>query len=569
MGIRRAAIGDTLRTLGDDGRALENARHAAARKGVTLFESMSSDANVDSAAVARALAHLSGLPLVETVDVTLIGPELVRPLPLGIARERGILPLYVADGQLVVGLADLGAMSFLDDLRVLLGHPVRPVIVPADVLKESLGKAYDRAASTAQAVLDDVDKEDAIDGGEGDLLLEDADLLDDPNEAPIIRFVNAVLTQAIKERASDIHIEPFEKDFVVRFRIDGELYQKVTPPYKLKNSIVSRIKIMAGLNIAEKRLPQDGRIRRRMAGREIDLRISTLPVRHGERVVMRILEKGEVFSLDKVGMEPHILELVRRLIRKPHGILLVCGPTGSGKSTTLYSAISEINEPNLNILTIEDPVEYELKGIGQVQVNSKIDLTFASALRSFLRQDPDVILVGEIRDRETAENAVQASLTGHLVFSTIHTNDAAGAFARLTEMGVEPFLVADALLGVLAQRLVRKLCPDCREIYVPTDAELNDLQLTRAQAPKAWKPVGCDKCHGLGYRGRIGIYEFMPTFEEVKSLVMQNADAGQIKKKAVELGMGTLRDDGIGKALRGVTSFDEVILATRDDRVEF
>ena len=307
-----------------------------------------------------------------------------------------------------------------------------------------------------------------------------------------------------------------------------------------------------------------------MGGREIDLRVSTVPVRHGERVVMRILEKGQVFSLDRVGMGGEILATFRKIIRLPHGILLVSGPTGSGKSTTLYSAIAEINEPDINILTIEDPVEYELKGIGQVQVNHKIDLTFASALRSFLRQDPDVILVGEIRDRETAENAVQASLTGHMVFSTIHTNDSATAFARLTDMGVEPFLVASSLAGVLAQRLVRRLCPECKGAYLPSEAELTDVGLPREVVAMhtVYKAVGCDACQHTGYRGRIGIYEFLPAWDEVKTLVIANADAGQIKRKAVELGMRTLREDGFDKVLAGFTSFDEILRATQEDTVE-
>lgn len=567
MGVRRAAHEDLVRNVTVDSQALEAAQLIAVKSNVPLRDAVVRTQGVDPMAVARALSHLSGLPLMATIDIDLIDIAVIRPLPLAIARDRGLLPLYVADQQLVVAMADLAALSTLDDLRVLLGHSVRPVIVPADVLQLTTQKAYDKASETAQAVLEGVDTED-LDGGEGDLNIE-VDLVEgDADDAPIIRFVNAVLSQAIKERASDIHMEPFEKEFVVRFRIDGELYERVRPPFKLRNAIVSRIKIMAGLNIAERRLPQDGRIRRRMAGREVDMRVSTLPVRHGERVVMRLLEKGEVFSLDRIGMEAETLETFRRLIRKPYGILLVSGPTGSGKSTTLYSAISEINEPNINILTIEDPVEYELKGIGQVQVNPKIDLTFASALRSFLRQDPDVILVGEIRDRETAANAVQASLTGHLVFSTIHTNDSAGAFARLTEMGVEPFLVASSLLGVLAQRLVRRLCPECREPYVPSDAELADLGLRRDQAPRAYRAVGCPACNMLGYRGRTGIHEFMPAYEEVKALVMKNADAGTIKRKAIECGMTSIREDGIKKALRGITSFDEVLMATRDDTVE-
>jgi general secretion pathway protein E len=412
-------------------------------------------------------------------------------------------------------------------------------------------------------VLGDVD--DEVEDAD-DLSLEDAELLDDPNQAPIIRFVNAVLSQAIKERASDIHIEPYEKDLLVRYRIDGVLKESLRPPYKFKNTIVARIKIMAGLNIAEKRLPQDGRIRRKMMGREIDLRVSTVPVRHGERVVMRILEKGKVFSLDKIGMQGTTLETFRKLIHRPHGILLVSGPTGSGKSTTLYSAITEINSPDLNILTIEDPVEYEVSGIGQVQVNHKINLTFASALRSFLRQDPDVILVGEIRDTETANNAVQASLTGHLVFSTIHTNDAAGAFARLVEMGVEPFLVASSLLGVVAQRLVRCLCQECKESYTPSDEELLDLSLTREDVPgQVYRANGCEECNMLGYSGRTAIHEFLSATEEVKRLVIANADAGRVKQAAIKAGMITLREAGVQKVLSGVTTFEEIRRVTAED----
>jgi general secretion pathway protein E len=295
-----------------------------------------------------------------------------------------------------------------------------------------------------------------------------------------------------------------------------------------------------------------------------------VPVRHGERVVMRLLEKGQVFNLDRIGMERDMLDVFRKIIQLPHGILLVSGPTGSGKSTTLYSAISEINEPDINILTIEDPVEYEVKGIGQVQVNHKIDLTFASALRAFLRQDPDVILVGEIRDRETAENAVQASLTGHMVFSTIHTNDAAGAFARLTDMGVEPFLVASSLAGVLAQRLVRRLCIECREPYDPSDAELADVGLprTRLAGKVVYRANGCPTCSGVGYRGRLGIYEFLPAWDDIKNLVIAKADAGQVKRRAVELGMSTLRDDGFLKVLAGLTTIDEVLRVTSSEMVE-
>jgi general secretion pathway protein E len=563
MAVRRVEVGESLRQLGVDERALANMRQVAEKQGIPVREAVRKADGMDPRVIARALSQLSGLPVVEDIDVGLLDVDLVRPLPINLAREQGILPLYVADNELVVGMSDLSALTTLDDLRVLLGYPVRPVLVPDNILQDAINRAYDKAAATAHAVLDVADEEVE---GEADLLLEEAELLDDPNQAPIIRFVNALLSQAIKERASDIHIEPYEKDLVVRYRIDGVLTETIRPSVKFKSTIVARVKIMAGLNIAEKRLPQDGRIRRKLGGREIDLRVSTVPVRHGERVVMRILEKGTVFSLDRIGMGGHTLESFRKLIQYPHGILLVAGPTGSGKSTTLYSAITEINSPDINILTIEDPVEYEVAGIGQVQVNDKIQLTFASALRSFLRQDPDVILVGEIRDRITAENAVQASLTGHLVFSTIHTNDAAGAFARLVDMGVEPFLVASSLLGVLAQRLVRKLCPHCKLAYVPSDAELEDVGLSREEvvAP-VYRAVGCDQCNKLGYMGRTGIYEFLTADDRLKPLIIGNSDAGTIKRKAVELGMHTLRDDGLQKVLQGVTSFDEVMRVTSED----
>jgi general secretion pathway protein E len=571
MAIRRPVLESGLSASGASGAsgdAFERARQVAEKQGIPLQRAAVRTPGVDRKAAARLLASMTGLPLVTELAGDQCDAELVRKLPLALAREKGVLPLYLSGEDLVVGVSDVHGLSALDDLRLLHRRAVRPVLMPHDLLDALTNEVYDRAAKSAQDILDVVDQ-DKVKQDE-DFSLEDAELLDDPNQAPIIRFVNALLSQAIKERASDIHIEPFEQDLVVRFRIDGVLHERHKPPFALRNPIVSRIKIMAGLNIAEKRLPQDGRIRRKMGGREIDLRVSTVPVRHGERVVMRILEKGQVFSLERLGMEPDMLATFRKIIQLPHGILLVSGPTGSGKSTTLYSAISEINEPDINILTIEDPVEYEVKGIGQVQVNHKIDLTFASALRSFLRQDPDVILVGEIRDRETAENAVQASLTGHMVFSTIHTNDSAGAFARLTDMGVEPFLVASSLAGVLAQRLVRRLCPDCKAPHQPTDEELADIGLPRERlvGHTLYKAVGCEACQGVGYRGRMGIYEFLPAWDDIKTMVIAKADAGAVKRRAMELGMHTLRDDGFYKVLAGKTTLDEVMRVTQNDAVE-
>jgi general secretion pathway protein E len=565
MAIRRH---EGSESLGLEADVLDRLRQSAEKAGMPIQRAVVRAPGVDRRRAAEELARLSGLEILTELPPERMDPELVRRVPLALARDKGFLPLWREDGDLVVGVSDLHGLSALDDLRIVHGCPVRAVLVPWDLLDTRTNETYDRAAKSAEDILGDVD-EDGV-KTEDDFSLEDAELLDDPNQAPIIRFVNALLSQAIKERASDIHIEPFEQDLVVRFRVDGVMHERHRPAFTLRNPIVSRIKIMAGLNIAEKRLPQDGRIRRKMGGREVDLRVSTVPVRHGERVVMRLLEKGQVFSLDRIGMERDMLEVFRKIIQLPHGILLVSGPTGSGKSTTLYSAISEINEPDINILTIEDPVEYEVKGIGQVQVNHKIDLTFASALRAFLRQDPDVILVGEIRDRETAENAVQASLTGHMVFSTIHTNDAAGAFARLTDMGVEPFLVASSLAGVLAQRLVRRLCVDCREPYEPSDEELADVGLPRARlaGKVVYRANGCPVCSGVGYRGRLGIYEFLPAWDDIKNLVIAKADAGQVKRRAVELGMSTLRDDGFLKVLAGLTTIDEVLRVTSSETVE-
>jgi general secretion pathway protein E len=564
MAIRRDDLGLLLRQRGVPDGALAEVRKSADKSGASFLEA-AQRSEVSQLALTRVLAAQTGLPVIEDVDHERIDIELVRRVEMRIAREQGVLPMWEEAGRVVAGIASPAGLAAVDDLRVVFGKPIDVRLVPVDVLREAINKAFDKAARSASAVMSEIEDED--DSIDGDLSLEDQDILDDPNQAPIIRFVNTLLTQAIKDRASDIHIEPFEKELAVRFRIDGVLYEIVKPPPRLQASIVSRIKIMSGLNIAEKRIPQDGRIRIRMAGREVDLRVSTLPVRHGERVVMRILEKGKVFSLDAVGMSEENLAHFRTYITRPHGIILVTGPTGSGKTTTLYSGLAEINAPDLNILTIEDPIEYELRGIGQTQVNPKIDLTFASALRAHLRQDPDVILVGEIRDRETADNAVQASLTGHLVFSTLHTNDSAGAFPRLTEMGVEPFLVASSLLMVLAQRLVRRLCPDCREVYTPLDGELADVGLTRADVAgrDVYRARGCENCLKTGYRGRTGIYEVLVVEDAIKEAVMAGKDGGTIKKIAVASGMKTLRDDGIRKVFEGQTSLEEVMRVTQED----
>jgi general secretion pathway protein E len=567
MGIRREPLQDVLVHRGADPALLEEAREQAEEGGFDIIEGISRNGVVEGELLVKSLSQITGLPYLLEVDIEAIQSDLVRKLSLGLAREQGVLPLWVRGDHVEVAIASPRALPALDDLRVVFGLMVQPVLVAPDLLRDSTNKAFDKAMLSASDVIDEMGREES---GSDDIFGENVDLIDDPNQAPIIKFVNSVLAGAIKEQASDIHIEPFEKDLAVRYRIDGVLYEQRAPSRRHLNPIVSRIKIMAGLNIAEKRIPQDGRIRTRMAGRDIDIRVSTLPVQHGERVVMRILERGSVIGLERIGMSDKVLSDFRKLINLHHGIIIVCGPTGSGKTTTLYSALSEINTPDKNILTIENPVEYELRGIGQTQVNSKIDLSFARVIRAHLRQDPDVILVGETRDRETADNSIQASLTGHLVFTTLHTNDAPTAFTRLIDMGIEPFLVSSTLVAILGQRLVRRLCKHCKEPYIPTAQELADLGLNPEDIHSTlFRAVGCEECNNKGYAGRTGIYELMVVDDEVRHLVNSGADSGQIKRFSVEKkAMLTLRDDGLRKALLGETSLDEVLRVTQADVIE-
>ena len=519
--------------------------------------------------VLKALATQLELPYQMRLAPEEISPELVKLVPINFAKQAKLMPLRVetdGDAHALVAVADPLDSSALDSVRLLLGASVSPVLVPSQAILDCINSVYDRAANEAEQLVGD------LEAGDLDMvaheLEEPQDLLDSSNEAPIIRLVNSLLFRAAKERASDIHIEPQEKDIGVRFRVDGVLQEVIRPPKRFQNSIASRVKIMGGLNIAEKRLPQDGRIRVKLAGRDIDIRLSTTPTVFGERIVMRLLDKSSVLlDLAEIGMDKGQLAAMESLIHKANGIVLVTGPTGSGKTTTLYAALSKINRPDLNIMTIEDPVEYQLKGISQTPVSPKIDLTFANGLRSFLRQDPDVIMVGEIRDRETAEIAIQASLTGHLVFSTVHTNDAAGAITRLIDMGVEPYLVGSSLIGVLAQRLVRVLCKECREAYLPTPEELKEIGLAAdKQKPRMiYRPKGCEVCNGTGYRGRTGIYEIMLVDDAIRELSVKKVDSGSIKRAAVQKGMRTLMEDGASKVLRGITSVAEVLSVTQED----
>jgi len=520
--------------------------------------------------VHEAIAVQLDLPYLLDIDADQVPDELVRAVPIGFAKQNKLLPLgKTDDGVVIVVSADPLDSAALDDLRALLMAELEIAVTAPDIVMAAINSAYDRAtqlAENAVAGLED-GAGTAIDAGIDEEIVDLLDI-DGDDEAPIIRLVNSLLSQAVKQRASDIHIEPFERDMSVRFRIDGVLIEVIKPPKRFKDAITSRVKIMAGLNIAEKRLPQDGRIRLKVAGRDIDIRVSSVPTTYGERIVMRLLDRSSVLrDLDTIGFSKRNLNIMNALINKSHGIVLVTGPTGSGKTSTLYGCLAKINKPDLNILTIEDPVEYQLKGIGQVQVNAKIDLTFANGLRSFLRQDPDVIMVGEIRDRETAEIAIQASLTGHLVMSTVHTNDAAGAISRLVDMGVEPFLVASSLIGVLAQRLVRTICPNCKVPYTPTREELLEIGIKPETVTTLLKGVGCKTCGGKGYLGRIGIYELMLVDDEIRQLVLKNVDAQSIKSAAREKGMHTLQMDGADKVLAGITTIEEVTRVTQEDSI--
>jgi general secretion pathway protein E len=552
---------------------LAEALAVQADKGGRLGEVLVSLKACSEEQVLKALAAQLELPYQMRLSGDEVSPELINLVPINFAKQARLLALRregdAADPSVVVAVADPLDTSTLDGMRLLLGARVQPLLVPSQSILDCINSVYDRAKNEAEQLVDDLEA-DNLDTVAHELE-EPQDLLDSSDEAPIIRLVNSLLFRAAKERASDIHIEPQERDICVRFRVDGVLQEVIRPPKRFQNSIVSRVKIMGGLNIAEKRLPQDGRIRVKLAGRDIDIRLSTTPIVYGERIVMRLLDKSAVLlDLAEIGLDAEELQRLDSLIHRSHGIVLVTGPTGSGKTTTLYAALSKINRPDLNIMTIEDPVEYQLAGISQTPVNPKIELTFANGLRSFLRQDPDVIMVGEIRDVETAEIAIQASLTGHLVFSTVHTNDAAGAITRLVDMGVEPFLVASSLMGCMAQRLVRVLCKECREAYLPTPEELKEVGLTPKDVHAAtggmiYRAVGCDECNTTGYRGRLGIYELMIVDDEIRQMVLRNVDSGTIKKQAVQKGMRTLIADGARKVLSGHTSVAEVLSVIQED----
>ena len=487
-------------------------------------------------------------------------------LPYHFAKRHGVISAREDNGQIEVWARTGVGMQVLAELQRTLRQPIQLHELTNEHFEAALNKAYERGMSHAMQIVGDLDED--LDLNElAHTLPQTADLLESEDDAPIVRLINALLTQAVRDGASDIHIEPFETRSVVRFRLDGVLRDIVEPQKVLHGVIASRIKIMARLDIAEKRLPQDGRITLRLAGRPVDVRVSTLPTGHGERVVMRLLDKqAGRLNLTGLGMAPQTLTTLDRLIHQPHGIILVTGPTGSGKTTTLYAGLGQLDTSRYNIMTVEDPIEYDLDGVGQTQVNSKIELNFARALRAILRQDPDIIMIGEIRDLETAQIAVQASLTGHLVLATLHTNDSVGAVTRLVDMGVEPFLVASSLIGVLAQRLVRHICPECRKPHTPDTAECKMLEVPAEECAnlQIYTPVGCPACGQTGYQGRTGVYELLVIDDTMRSLIHDNAAEGRIREHARKLGMQSIRQDGMRWVRAGATSLEEVLRVARE-----
>ncbi len=562
--------------------ALSDARHLQQEKGGRLGDILLQREAITETQLLEALSIQYEIPFWPELPMeNIMGGDFAKKISIQFLKRHHMVPLLVPnparspqtdapetgdprtqDAAFIVAVNDPGNFNAVDDLvRLLNLDNYRLVLSTKQAILAAINLSFDLNQDSAQQLVQNMEDESDIISQ-----IEDtADLLEDTSDAPIIKLVNHILSQSIKARASDIHIEPYQDSFKVRYRVDGILYDLLSPPKWIQPALTSRIKVMSKLNIAEKRLPQDGRFEVRIGSQMIDVRVSTLPTSFGERVVMRLLNKSSsIFQLNEIGLSTVQLKQIKDLVSSPNGIILVTGPTGSGKTTTLYSVLSSINTPDINIITIEDPVEYQLKGISQIQVNPKIELTFARGLRSIVRQDPDVILIGEIRDRETAEIAVQSALTGHLVFSTLHTNDSASAITRLVDIGVEPFLISSSLLAVIAQRLVRVLCEHCKEPYKP-DMELQTLGVRPDRLGKYtfYRAKGCDKCFHTGYRGRIGIYEIMIMGHKLKTLIQRTFDSYQIKQEALKLGMVTLRRDGIEKVLRGITTIEEVIRVTQ------
>jgi len=543
---------------------LAEAHSLKKNNGTVFFDHLIRKKAIDEIQLLKIMAGHFGLSFWPELPMESINIDFTQNVSIQYLKKHKIVPLITSSDS-AIAVNDPTNFQPVDDLRQLLKNPDLPVVLSSqDAIAAAINMAYDMSRASAKDYFEEMNE-----ASTDDLISkidETADLLDETSDAPIIKLVNLLVSGAIKDRASDIHVEPYSGNLKIRYRIDGILYDILNLPRRIQSPLVSRIKIMAKLNIAEKRLPQDGRIEIKIADRLVDIRVSVIPTAFGERVVLRLLDKtANILRLADLGMHDERIKLLNKLIKSPYGIILVTGPTGSGKTTTLYAALSTINRPEINIITIEDPIEYQMDGVGQIQVNPKIDLTFAAGLRSIVRQDPDVILIGEIRDRETAEIAIQSSLTGHLVFSTLHTNDAASAVTRLIDMGIEPFLITSSIIAIIAQRLVRVLCPHCKEVYVPDEETLANLGLDRSVLQKNtfYRKSGCSLCMQTGFRGRTAIFEIMIVDDEIKKLVLKTSDANQINELALKQGMITLQKDGIDKVLNGITTAEEVLRVTR------
>jgi len=564
-GMKHRLIGEIIKeicSLSEE--TLAEALEMQKEKGGRIGEILIQKEIITEADLLKALGIQFGLRSWSTISAEDMDIDFAQSIPIQFLKKYRMVPVTTPEGT-CIAMNDPLLFQELDDLRMILGWDgVETVLASRSAILSAINFAYDMSSDSAEQVIQDMHEDDK------ELILsaveETGDLLDDTSDAPIIKLVNLMFSQAIKARASDIHIEPYQTRLKVRYRVDGILYDMLSPPKHIQSTLISRVKVMAKLNIAEKRLPQDGRIEIRIGDKNVDVRVSTIPTAFGERVVLRLLDKTTVLlKLTDLGMPVEGLKGFGELIKSAHGIILVTGPTGSGKTTTLYGALSTINNSDINIITIEDPIEYQIENIGQIQVNPKINLTFANGLRSIVRQDPDVILVGEIRDLETAEIAIQAALTGHLVFSTLHTNDSASAVTRLIDMGIEPYLVTSSVIAILAQRLIRTTCSGCEVAYSPDEESLKNLGITSDMdaGTKMYKGTGCESCLNTGYKGRTGIFEMMVLDDQIKNLILKTSDSNSIKNMAVEQGMVTLRQDGASKVVKGVTTVEEVLRVTQ------
>jgi general secretion pathway protein E len=548
-----------------DDTSLEKARLFQKEKAVPLQDALLSTGVLSDHDMIQALSKQWNISLMNMIGEIDVDPSIIDKLPITFLRKYVMVPVKIQGDTMLVAVNDPTNQEPLFDIsKIMAVKDIKRVLAPKQEIFAAINRLVEMKEESAKDIMEDMEEEE-------DKILKDLESIQDitvmETEAPIIRMVNRLMVQAFRERASDIHIEPYQSDVKVRYRVDGILHDVLTLPKRIHSAVVSRIKVMATLNIAEKRLPQDGRIGIKLGDHSIDLRISTVPTVNGERVVMRILDKSSVlFGLEELGYYSDDLNTIEKLIKQEHGIVLVTGPTGSGKTTSLYSMLSRINSPDKNILTIEDPIEYQLKGIGQIPVNTKVGLTFASGLRSIVRQDPDVILVGEIRDLETAEIAIQAALTGHLVFSTLHTNDASSAITRLIDMGIEPFLVTSSVNAIVAQRLVREICLSCKQEYFPEDESLLEIGISKAMLDKdgyLFRGAGCKECIDTGYKGRTGIYEILTISDSIKSTILKTSDSNVIKNMAIKEGLHTLREDGARKVEDGLTTIEEVLRVTQ------